>query len=268
MIAIDPRKCIGCGNCLDKCPCRSIILTSGKAVFDKSRGCIRCMHCGAACPENAITYDGRPSCVSEGLPAIPDSFPDDLDDLIMTRRSYRIFKDKAVPEEEIRHALEVASWAPSAKNQHPTKYYLIQGREQVDRVTEIIMDDIREKQDARLELLKAYEEGNNKVFGTATTAILAYARNNAVNPQTDTAIKLATAELVLQSRGFGTCWSGYLMRNLNGVDKLREIFPVPENNQFYGCLLVGYPDEKYLRIPERLKRPDISIPHFDQILDR
>ena len=258
MIAINRSVCTGCGSCLDKCPCRSITIEEGKAVFHMESGCIRCMHCAAACPVNAVTYNGRPAVVSEGLPAMRPETSQDLEDLIRTRRSYRLFEDRMVPVEEIEHALDVASWSPSAKNQHPTKYYLIRGHEQVDLVTEIVMNDIREKQDMRLELLQAYENGNNKMFGTATTAILAYARNNAVNPQTDTAIKLATAELVLQSRGFGTCWSGYLMRNLNGVEKLHQMFPLPENNQFYGCLLVGYPAETYLHIPERIKRPDIK----------
>ena len=259
MIAIDPSKCISCGNCLDKCPCRSITLEAESAVFHPERGCIRCMHCAAACPQEAITYNGKEAVAFEEIPEIPEGFTKDLENMVRTRRSYRLFQDKMVPLEEIEHALDVASWAPSAKNQHPVKYYLIRGREQVDLVTEIVMNDIREKQDARLELLRSYEEGNNKMFGTATTAILAYARNNAVNPQTDTAIKLATAELILQSKGFGTCWSGYLMRNLNGVEKLHELFPLPENNQFYGCLLVGYPAETYYHIPERIKRPDIKF---------
>ena len=258
MIAIDPIKCIGCGSCLDKCPCRSITLEDGTAVFHHETGCIRCMHCASACPALAITYDDKPAVYSKEIPELPEDFTQDLENMIRIRRSCRLFEDKMVPIEEIQRALEVASWAPSAKNQHPVKYYLIRGKEQADKVTEIVMDDIREKQDHRLELLQAYEDGNNKMLGNATTAILAYARNNAVNPQTDTAIKLATAELVLQSRGFGTCWSGYLMRNLNGVEKLHELFPLPPNNQFYGCLLVGYPAETYLHVPERIKRADIK----------
>ncbi len=264
MIHIDPSICIGCGNCLDKCPCRSITIEEGAAVFHPERGCIRCMHCAAACPQCAITYNGKAAAAGGDLPSLPDGFSQDLETLVKTRRSYRLFEDKMVPLEVIEHVLDTVSWAPSAKNQHPTKYYLIRGHEQVETVTKIVMDDIREKQDARLELLLDYEKGNNKMFGTATTAILAYARNNAVNPQTDTAIKLATAELLLQAQGFGTCWSGYLMRNLNGVEKLHEMFPLPVDNQFYGCLLVGYPAETYYHVPERVKRADIKYPVMDE----
>lgn len=262
MININIAKCIGCGTCAETCPSRAIIMEEGKAVFHPEIGCIKCMHCGAVCPMNAIDFDGAPTVVSEELPELSEGFSGDLANFIRMRRSYRIFTDELVPLEEIRYALDVASWAPSAKNQHPTKYYVIRGREQVEAVTKIVLDDIREKQDERMEMLIAYEEGNNKMFGNASCAILAYARNNAVNPQTDTALKLGTAELVLQSRGIGTCWSGYLMRNLNRVEKLHEIFPVPENNSFYGCLLVGYPDEKYIHVPDRLKRPDIKFPEL------
>ena len=262
MIGIDKEKCIGCGTCIDKCACRSIVIEEGCAVFHPEKGCMKCMHCAAACPMDAITYDGRPAVLDEKHEVMREGFPEELEMFLKTRRSYRLFRNEPVAMEEIEHALEVASWAPSARNQHPTKYFVIRGRDQVDRVTEMIMDDIREKQDERLELLRAYEEGNNKVFGSAVTAICAYARNNAVNPQTDTALKLETAELVLQARGIGTCWSGYLMRNLNRVEALREAFSLPENNSFYGCLLLGYPEEEYIRIPERLKRPDIKLPEL------
>ena len=40
---------------------------------------------------------------------------------------------------------------------------------------------------------------------------------------------------------------------------LQEMFPLPKNNSFYGALLVGWPKEDYLYIPQRLKRADITF---------
>ena len=214
------------------------------------------MHCGIVCSEGAITFDGKPMMLSENKPIVSDTFPEDIEAFLMTRRSYRDFKPEPVDSKMIQEALEVAAWAPSAKNQHPTKYIVVRGKETVDAMTKAVLDYLRETGESP-EVISEYERGNNMVFGKASTLILAYARDNAINPTVDTALALEYTELMLQSRGVGTCWAGYLTRFLNKIPALKEMFPLPDRNSFYGCLLVGYPREDYLYIPERLKRADI-----------
>ena len=104
------------------------------------------------------------------------------------------------------------------------------------------------------------EVGNNIVIGNATTLLLAYARNNAISPETDTAIAMTTVELYLQAKGIGTCWAGYLRGMANRIPEIKELLPeLPENNSFYGAFMLGYPeDEKYLHVPQRFKRADIE----------
>ncbi|MBQ1229022.1 MAG: 4Fe-4S binding protein, partial [Firmicutes bacterium] len=65
MIKIDYDKCIGCLSCTDKCVCSSIGIEEGRPVYNVEMGCIKCMHCAIACPENAITFDGKPAVFSE-----------------------------------------------------------------------------------------------------------------------------------------------------------------------------------------------------------
>ena len=111
------------------------------------------------------------------------------------------------------------------------------------------------------EIVSEYEnQGNNVVMGTAPTLILCYGRNNAINSPQDAAIAMTTAELVLQSKGIGTCWAGYLTRLSNAITGLQALLPeLPENNSFYGAFMAGYPKgETYLHIPERIKRADIQ----------
>ena len=158
---------------------------------------------------------------------------------------------------EIESALNAAAWAPSAKNQHPTKYYVVSGQEEIDAMMALIVEYLRESGDCP-EVLDGLADGLNKVFGKAQSVIIAYARNNATRPSEDTTIALTYAELVLQARGIGTCWSGYLQRFLHRCDKLAAMFPIPENNAFYGCMLLGYPTEEYFYIPRRLKLADIK----------
>ena len=135
MIQIHEDKCIRCLRCADKCVCGAIEVRDGRPVINRDKGCIKCMHCAIACPENAITYNGQPAIESEEMPVLADTFSADMENFLLAKRSYRNFKPEPVPMTEIESALNVAAWAPSAKNQHPTKYYVVSGQEEIDAIT-------------------------------------------------------------------------------------------------------------------------------------
>lgn len=256
MIKIDYDKCIGCLSCTDKCVCASIGIEEGRPVYNEEMGCIKCMHCAIACPENAITFDGKPAVFSEELPVMSDTLADDLESLVLTRRSYRNFREEMVDPAEIRHALKFTAWAPSSSNSHMIKFITVNGREHVEKIMEIILEHIR-KTGQYASLLPRFEKGMNPVVTNAPNLILAYAANDVWHPDTDAAIALTTAELLLQSRGIGTCWAGYLRTFMNAVPELQAYVGLPENCTFCGCLLAGYPTEEYHYIPERVVRPEI-----------
>lgn len=259
MIRIDMEKCIGCMKCVSVCPFTVLGEKDGRPQLREGKACLKCMHCGAACPQNAVSFDEEDSVLPQPLPVLSEEFPQQLEQHILMRRSYRHFKPEPPEREAIRHALELASWAPSAKNQHPAKWIVIDSKEVIEKMMQYILKYVRETGTSP-EIATEYEEGNNVVMGTAPMLILCYARNNAINSPADTAIAMTTAELILQARGIGTCWSGYLTELCNAIPQIRELLPqLPDNNSFYGAFMVGYPqNEEYLHIPQRLKREDIQ----------
>ena len=259
MIEISRDKCIQCMTCLTVCPFTVLEEVDGFPRKIDGKYCMRCMHCGASCPTEAITYDGKPSILSEDIPLIGDNFAKDLKNYLLRRRSYRHFSDEPVPRKVIKEALELASWAPSAKNQHPTKWIVIESQFVINRIMDLILEYV-EKTGDKPEVASEMEVGNNIVIGNATTLLLAYARNNAISPETDTAMAMTTVELYLQAKGIGTCWAGYLRGMANRIPEIKERLPeLPENNSFYGAFMLGYPeDEKYLHVPQRFKRADIE----------
>ncbi len=259
MIKIDYEKCIGCMKCTRVCLFTILEKKDGKPfVLEDKLGCARCMHCGIVCPQGAIGYNEKPMMISEDKPIVLDSFRDDLESFLLTRRSYRDFRPEPVDEDIIRLALETAAWAPSAKNQHPTKYMVIQGKEKLDQMFEIIIEYLKETGE-NPEVVSEYARGNNMVLGKSSTLVMAYARNNALWPAVDTALALDYADLMFQAHGVGTCWAGYMTRFMNKIPKLVDMYPLPKNNSFYGGLFIGYPREDYLYIPERVKRADIDF---------
>jgi len=258
MITIDSEKCVGCFKCISVCPFHVLHTVEKKPAMSDDKRCIKCLHCAAACPQKAFRLGDVDGVLPKEMPEFPENFHNLIEDHLMTRRSYRNFKPVTVPKNILSNALKVSAWAPSAKNQHPAKWIVISD----DRKINIIMDHILEyvkETGISPEIAELYERGHNVVMGNAKTLILAYSRTNAINPPVDTALALYNAELMLQAQGIGTCWAGYLTRMCNQVPEIREILKLPEDCQFYGALMVGYPDdEKYIHIPNRHKQPDIQ----------
>lgn len=259
MIKVNRDVCIECMTCVSVCPFTVLEGSEEGVRMAEGKMCISCMHCGAVCPTEAITYNGEPSILSDEMPVISENFHEDLKNHILTRRSYRHFSQQEVSRTTIEEALELASWAPSAKNQHTTKWIVIDDNEVMEKIMELILEYVKET-GISPEIASEMENGNNVVMGTSKALLLAYANDNAISPETDTAIAMTTAELYLQSKGVGTCWAGYLKRMANAIPEIRELLPkIPKSCSFYGAFMIGYPeDENYIHIPQRFKRADIK----------
>lgn len=259
MIKVNRDVCIECMTCVTVCPF-TVLEESAEGIRKiKGKTCLGCMHCAAVCPTEAVTYDGEPAILNDELPVIRDDFHHDLKNHILKRRSYRHFSEEQVPRSVIKEALDLAAWAPSAKNQHTTKWIIIESQDVMEQIMELILKHVKET-GISLEIAAEMEIGNNVVMGTATSLLLAYANDKAISPETDTAIAMATAELYLQAKGVGTCWAGYLKRMANNIPEIKELLPeLPEHHSFYGAFMIGYPeDEEYLHIPQRIKKADIE----------
>jgi uncharacterized Fe-S center protein len=50
---VKPKKCIGCGDCIDHCSQSAIALAEEKAIIDSEK-CIGCGECILICPQSAI----------------------------------------------------------------------------------------------------------------------------------------------------------------------------------------------------------------------
>lgn len=259
MIKINQDRCIECMTCVSVCAFEALQEVDGRPQIIPGKMCMQCMHCGAVCPTEAVLFDEEPTILEQDPPKISEEFATDLKNHILTRRSYRRFGEEPVSRQTIEEALDLASWAPSAKNQHTTKWIVIDTKEVMDRIMVHILEYVKETGIAP-EIAALYEHGRNVVMGTASTLILAYAKDNAISPETDTAIAMTTVELYLQAKGVGTCWAGYLKRMCNAIPEIRnDILGIPEGYSFYGAFMAGYPkDEKYIHVPERRIRADIK----------
>jgi len=256
---INYDKCLKCMKCVAVCPFTALQEVDGIPQLNPQKLCLDCLHCAAACPADAITYEEGTAVIKDEFKPLGENFAEELKTHILHRRSYRHFSDEQVPSELIKEALELASWGPSAKNQHTTGWVVVESAETIKKMMDCILSYSKEN-GVSPEIVSEMAHGNNVVMGESKTLILAYADDKAISPETDTAIAMATAELYLQSKGVGTCWAGYLKRMANTVPEVKALLPeIPENHSFYGAFMLGWPEnEKYLHVPVRTRKNEIK----------
>ena len=72
-----------------------------------------------------------------------------LEEVIRGRRTINLYLEMPVPDELIREAIDIASWAPNHHMTEPWRYYLM-GKETVSRTLELLHDIVTQKKDAKM----------------------------------------------------------------------------------------------------------------------
>lgn len=123
-LEIDASACIGCERCVRICTSR-IFHVEEKAADTSARKrigiqepelCIRCGHCVAVCPAGAITHGDFPAQTVHPFNAALRPTPEQMMELIRTRRSNRAFSGAPVPADALAQIIEAAHRAPTASN--------------------------------------------------------------------------------------------------------------------------------------------------------
>jgi len=254
LIKIDGELCNKDGLCIRECPFN--LLTEDETGFPAmvdgaEQTCIRCGHCLAICPTAALSLAGVEPTTCKSASAGADVELDGIEKLIINRRSIRVFKDKPVPRTEINRLIAMVRWAPTAKNQQPVCWSLVDDQEKIQTLAGMTVDWLREN---RLypEIIEAWEHnGEDMILRTAPLLVICHAHKDALNPPVDCTIAMTTLELAASAAGIGGCWAGFFMRAANFHAPLQQFLDLPEKHRVYGALMLGYPRFNYKRIPAR-----------------
>ena len=73
-----------------------------------------------------------------------------LEELIKTRRSIRKFQERAVPEELLLKALELATWAPNGGNRQAWRFLIVTNKDLINKIADAVK--------AKTELMSAWPE--------------------------------------------------------------------------------------------------------------
>ena len=160
---------------------------------------------------------------------------------IRTRRSIRKFLDRPVPEEAVRNLLSAAMQAPSARNQQPWQFVVIDDRAMLAKIPPFMP--------------------NASMVARAPLAIVVCGDLDLEKSEgywvVDCAAAVENMLLAAHALGLGAVWCGVYPRQPR-MDGLRQLLGLPERIIAHSLVVVGYaaepsqPDDRFR--PERIFR--------------
>lgn len=269
LINIDEKTCNSDGICAAVCPAALISIKKGEfpePIAGAEEICIRCGHCVASCPTASLSHLFVPV---EKCLAIRDDLKitfEQCGQFLKSRRSIRTYRDKPVPREDIQRLIDVAAYAPSGHNTRLNKWLVIDSRDELKRLSGIVIDWMRFMLDGMREFavsihmdraVERWEAGKDVILRNAPTVAIAY--DDVKNPMAASSctIALTYLELAAHGMGLGACWAGYFNSAAVLFPPMKEALGLPDSDQCYGSMMIGYPKFDYYRLPVR-KQPDIS----------
>lgn len=155
----------------------------------------------------------------------------DAIDGILTRRSIRKYTNKSIPDEVIKELLEAGVSAPSAGNQQPWQFIIIDNREVLDEASQVLP--------------------NGKLLKDANKAILVCGDLNLETHKGYWPIDCSAATqnilLAAHAKGLGACWLGVYPRE-ERVENLKKLFKTSEHIIPFSVISLGFPDEESKKV--------------------
>jgi len=266
LIEIDGERCKRDGICVAECPMKIILMKDEESLPEippeREERCINCGHCLAVCPHGALTLKG--TSPDDCTPVSRDELPgaEEMEHLIKSRRSIRVFREDPVPRETIEKLIDIARYAPSGHNTEPVHWRVIHDTGEVQRLAGIIADWMRMLVEGGADIakhfhfdvvVKDWDRGVDKIVRGARHIVFAHAPREEQTAQAACTIALAELELAAYSMGVGATWGGFVHGATATFPPMMQAVGLPEGHQCFGAMLLGYPKYKYYRIPPRVE---------------
>lgn len=245
-VIIDKEKCIGCGKCVADCVSEKLKVIDGKAEFMYER-CIQCGHCYAVCPVNAVTMANYRNYEGEAAFDVTKINSDELLLAMKSRRTVRKFKDTEIPIEDIEKIIEAGRYCPTGTNAQDFHFTVL--RKSLPEIEKECVKLFRGAMKFASPLKKYIGNvsiDDNFFFKGSTTVIVVSGKGS-----TSACLASSYMELLAATMGIGVLYSGFFVAATKLNPKIKKLLCLPKDYSPVTCLVLGYPDVKYERIPPR-----------------
>lgn len=164
--------------------------------------------------------------------------------IIMTRRSIRKYQPEQISRDELQTILEAGTFAPSAMNQQPWHFTVIQNRELFQKLNEACKTAlVKTNNKSFAERTRGISLENFNIFHHAPTLIIVSGDEQAIAPQNDCSLALENMFLAAESLGIGSCWMHAIKlfyATDDGKTFLHQELQIPEGYTPVGSGVFGY----------------------------
>lgn len=151
----------------------------------------------------------------------------DAIEAILSRRSIRKYNKQPISNELIKQLLEVAMSAPSAGNEQPWHFIIINDPQILSKIP-TFHNHAQMLKDASLAILVCSDKNLDKHNGMWIQDCSAATENMLI---------------AIQAEGLGAVWLGIYPRE-ERIDGLRKLLEIPEHVIPFSLISIGYPAEK------------------------
>ncbi len=281
-IKIDEALCKKDGLCAMTCM-RSIFQQKEKNTLPQiidSKFCYGCGQCMAICSHGAISHSRYPDgtvtpIISENMPSY-----DQVMELIRSRRSKRLFKNRPIEKDVLDKVIDAARFAPSGHNEQSTQFIVVQDRDKIHEIGKLTAKGLVKmaqpfryaigrmimrrvigarsteyvtKMVPELETLAAkYNEGDDMILRQAPTLLLFCADSvGGTFAGVNANLALHNATLAAETVGLGCFYTGFVVIVSDRDSSICSSVGLPDTHKIYGALAVGYPRLKFKNWQER-----------------
>jgi len=166
--------------------------------------------------------------------------PEELMELVKSRRSIRTYKEDPVNQSKVLKCLEAAIWAPSARNSQPWEFVVV-----TDTGT-------------RRRLAEVHRWGRHMAESPVVIVVLADPSKSPRHWRCDCGAAVQNLLLMAHAQGLGTCWIG--VHDSEYEEEFRRVLNVPERYRVFCAVTLGYPAES----PSKDREPLSSKVHWER----
>ena len=267
MFKVNKEKCVGCTQCIQDCPTKTISLVDNKAEINNDR-CMKCGHCIAICPVNAVSTDDYD--MTEVKEYDKETFTVNSENYLNAlkfRRSTRRFKDKKVEKDMLVKVIEAGRFTQTSTNSQDVSYVVL--NEKMQEFKDLAYESLKRKgkyilanMTPETEYLKKYAQmwvtmydaykndpiKNDRLFFNAPCAIFVISKT----PLNGGLVSANMANMV-ETLGLGTFFNGFAAIACQDNKELMNLLGIENSSHLISCLVIGYPDVKYKRTVPRKK---------------
>ena len=143
---------------------------------------------------------------------------------IRNRRSIRAFLPQQLKDTDVQAILEAGIYAPSASNQQPWHFTVVQNKDLLDRLS-IAFKEVAAK--SSNEYIRRFSDNEKfHVFYNAPTVVLVSGDENNNYAAVDCGAAVENMLVAAESLEIGSCWIGliaYLLNSEEGIEFVKEL---------------------------------------------